>query len=1086
MSDRFGSISINEEAPPPREKKPAVRRPVAPKRKQRKKNRAFLWAILVAFCIGFYFLTATYLAPMALQRYLPTYLAQSTGLNFDMGDVELNPFNFQLTIRDIKADLPDSNAGQALLAIPFLFVDIDFTSLLRNSFVCNTLTVKNLSLNITRFKDKRYNLPVLTRLAEEKSQEQIIDFTNLPFLFSFNNIDISDSRILLIDQVRDKTHTVEQLHLAIPTLSNFSFQLKDYILPHFSALINGSFIQLDGKKVALDDGKNFQTKLYCSIKSLQLSSYLSYLPDDFPLALTKGVADLNLELGFSPNEKQSERISIDINMTGSDILMHTRKGNNKISLPVIKVDATLTPANRLLRIKTIIAKKPQLITSQEELPRGLANFLAVGAPSSKRLGLTIDMLLFDEARLVFTDRKDSIWNALQLSINDFDRRNSTGSFHLSGEQAAGPGSFSWQGKLIGAGKLKGKVLLNEFPAETILAQLYMGADSKVTGNSEFTGNLTLSTVDKTTTTYSLDNATLQFHDLQISEKDTTWLKAKSVRFTRLSRQKTHFSLGNVFLKNAALELTHKEYPPVFSHLFGEKPRPEIGGIDFSGTLNIRPQKEYKQTLRFSDVKFQANRLNQNKSAENFIFTAKLYEKAVLKSRGKISFFPLTLETNIAFSDMDSAFFTPYFHKWPLLQHSEAMLHGKGTYNYPAKSFEGDLRLSDGMLQVTKDTSLLNWDAADFSKIKCTFTPFSLQSSQLTFQNPQLQYTIQTKSPFQQLSNALQNILSKDSEAKTFFPVHINKTTFKDGTATLLDMRLTPPWRAEVSALNGYINNINSNENGISSFNIIGNIADAELIFSGSTFLLQEKRNNRARLTLNDFPLSTLARQLKNNGLKTETANVSLQAKYLENDADISSSTDLKFSAIQPLSPESDTALALALLKNNNDTFVLNVQRNNSNRSLFQEVIDSFQTTVIKASYAPLLLDREFKDLQDNNFISFQPGTSKINAAGKELAIRYSELLAAHPALALSITGLADAQIDRQNSAATVPPAQVKTISDKDLLQLAKERSLITYDFFIHSLAIASSRISINDSPLIRKMAPGHGSSLDLKVAPTKN
>ncbi len=1086
MSDRYGSISINEEADSAPEEKPEIRRPVPPKRRQKGGNRAFLWATLAACFVGFYFLAATYLAPMALQKYLPSYLAKSTGLQFSMGDVKLNPFNFQLTINDIKADLPDSAAGQALLEIPFLFIDIDLTSLLRNSFVCHTLTVKNLSLHITRFKDKHYNLPVLTRLVKDKNQEQIIDFTNLPFLFSFNNIDISDSRILFTDQEKGNTHTVEQLHLAIPTLSNFSFQLKDYILPHFSALINGSFIQLDGKKIALEDGKNFQTKLYCSIKSLQLSSYLSYLPDDFPLILTKGVADLNIELGFSPKEKQGEKISIDINMTGSDLLMHTRKGNNKISLPVVKIDATLTPANRLLRIKTIIAKKPQLITSQEELPRGLANFLAVGSPSSKRLGLTIDMLLFDEGRLVFTDKKDSIWNALQLSINDFDRRNSSGSFHVSGEQAVGPGSFSWQGKLTGAGELKGKVLLNEFPAQAILAQLYTGADCKVTGSSEFTGNLSLSTVDKASTTYNLENATLQFHNLQITEKDTTWLKAESVRFTRLGRQKTRFSLGNIFLKNAALELTHKEYPQLLSHVFGEKTRPEIGGIDFSGALNIRPQKAQKQAILFSDVKFQANRLDKKKNPENFIFTAKLGEEGVVKSRGKISFFPLTVTTNIAFSDMDSALFSPYFQKWPLLQHSEAMLHGKGVFTYPDSSFAGDLRLSDGRLQLKNDTSLLSWDSADLTKMKSTFSPFSLKSDHLTLQNPQLQYTIRTESPLQQVSGALKNILSKDDDAKTLFPIHINKTSFSNGTVTLLDTRLTPQWKEDIHSLSGHINNLNSNENGISSFDIDGNIADATLQFSGSTFLFQQKKNNRARLNISDLPLHTLAKQLKNNGLKTDTASVSLQAKYQENDSGTSSSTDLKFSNIQPLSAKSDTALALALLKDSSGTFALSVQRKNSSRSLFQEAVDNFQTTVIKASYAPLLLDREFNDLQDNNFISFQPGTSKINAAGKELAIRYSELLAAHPALALSITGLADAQADRIKQAVTVPPAQAKTVSDKELLQLAKERSLITYDFFIHSLAIASSRISINDSPLIKKVAPGTGSSLDLKVASTKN
>lgn len=1086
MSDRYGSISITKESDSQDEKKPPFRRPVTPKKKKKGGNWVFLWAALAAFSIGFYFLAALYLAPMALQKYLPGYIAKATGLNLIMGKVELNPFNFQITFSDIRADLPASTTGKPLLEIPSLFIDMDLTSLLRNSFVCDQLIIEKLSLNITRFKDKHYNLPVLTQISEKQSQEQIIDFTNLPFLFSLNNIDISDSRILLTDQVTDKVHTVEQLKLAIPTLSNFSFQLNDYILPHFSARINGSFIELDGKKIASEDGKNFKTKLFCSIKALQLSSYLSYLPENFPLILNKGVADLNLELGFSPEKKQGERISIDIKMTGSDILLHTRKGNNKISLPTVRLDATLTPVNRLLHIKTLIAKKPQLVTSQEQLPRGLANFLAVGSPSSKRLGLTIDLLLLDEGRLVFTNKEDSIWNALQLSINDFDRTNSTGNFHISGEQAVGPGSFSWQGKLTGERKLKGKALLNEFPARTILAQLYPHPDANITGSSEFTGELTLSTVDKTTTSYSLDNATLQFHNLQLAEKKTIWLTADSVRFTRLSRQDTRFSLGNIFLKNAKLVLTHKEYPPLFTDIFRVKERPEIRGIDYSGSLTLNPQKEQEQTLLFSDVKLQANRIDQQTNSENFIFTATLGDEGIIKSRGKLSLFPLELETDITFSDMDSALFSPYASRWPLLQHSEAMLHGKGIFSYPPLSFLGELRLSDGRLQLETNATLFSWDVADLDKVQCTLAPFSLQSANLNLQNPQLQYRIRTESPFHLLSETLQKIVSRDNEQKKLFPVHIQKITTEGGVVTLLDTRLLPPWQGQTTAISGHINNVNSKDKGITSFDLKGSIENAPFKLSGSMFLFQEKKNNRARLDLTEFPLNSFSKQLKNSHLQIQNTTVSLQSKYSENDTGTSSSTELKISDLRPLSRNSDAALALALLKDSSGTFPLTVQQDNGNRSLLQETVDTFQTTVIKSSYAPLLLDREFKDLQDNNFVSFQPGTNTINAAGKELLIRYSELLAAHPGLALSITGLADDNKDRTQLAKTVPPAPPLVIRDDALLTLAKERSLITYDFCIHSLGIAPYRLSINDSPLIRKSSPAHGSSLDLKALATKN
>ena len=583
----------------------------------------------------------------------------------------------------------------------------------------------------------------------------------------------------------------------------------------------------------------------------------------------------------------------------------------------------------------------------------------------------------------------------------------------------------------------------------------------------------------------MDNATLQFHNLQLAEKERVWLKADSVRFTRLSRQETRFSLGNIFLKNAELILTNNEYPAFFSDVFGIKERPQIRGIDFSGSLALRPQKKQEQTLQFSDVKFQANRIDQQANAENFIFSATLGDEGSIKSRGKLSLFPLNIETEIVFSDIDSALFSPYASGWPLLQHSEAMLHGKGVFNYPALSFQGDVRLSDGRLQLETNAKLFSWDLAELSKVQYTFAPFSLRSTSLHLQNPQLHYRIRTESPFQLLSETLQTVLSRNNEQKKLFPVHIQDLSVDGGLVNLTDSRLTPPWHGRATEISGHIKNVNSKDRGITSFDLKGRVEDAPFKLSGSMFLFQEKKNNRARLDLTDFPLHSFSKQLKNSQLQIQNTNVSLQSRYSENDTGTNSTTELTISDLRPLSASRDAALALALLKDSSGTFALTVQQNNRRRSLFQETVDTFQTTVIKASYAPLLLDRNFKDLQDNNFVSFQPGTNTINAAGKELLIRYSELLAAHPGLALSITGLADDKKDRNVLAKTVPPAKPLIIRDKALLTLAKERSLITYDFCIHSLGIAPSRLSISDSPLIRKESPAHGSSLDIRVLITK-
>lgn len=1083
MSDRYGSISINQENHSAQEPKQALRHPVPKKKKSPGGKGGILPAILATIIIASYFLSALYLAPRAIQRYLPQYIEETAGLSVSIGQVELNPFNFQLTFSDISADIPEANNEQALLQIPSLFVDIDLTSLLRNSFVCDTLTIEGMQLNIIRSRDSSYNIPVLSQLSKKENQETIIDFTQLPFLFSFNNIKINNSSILFSDQVTDKTHTVKELNLAIPTLSNFSFQSENYILPHFSAVINNSKVEFTGETTPPENGEKAQTKLYCSINKLDLIPYFSYLPSTFPMTLSKGMSDLKLVITFSPEKEQGERLSIDVKLAGSDIFLQTKEGDNKISLPEVQLDATLKPLNKLFHIKSLIARKPQLVTNRKQLSRGLANFLATGSPDSKHLGVSIDLFLLDQGRLVLTGKENSIWNTLQLSIKDFGKTNSKSNFHLNGKQAVGTASFSWQGTLAQPKTITGKVLLNAFPASTILGLLYTNPDTSIEGKAECTGNLTLSAVDRTTTEYSLANATLQFHNLQLSEKDDIWLQADSVRLTRLSRQKKLFNLGNIFLKNASLNLTPGDRPPLFKLLFNDDNRPQILGIDFLGAFTLEQKEDPTQILHFADVTFQASNLGKELVSENFTFTAKIGTEGVLKSQGKLALSPTTMQSTIFFSDINSALFAPFFSEWSLLQNSEALLHGEGAFSYPNPSFQGNVDLSNGKLQIEKNTPLLRWDVAELKTMACEFSPFSLQSEILTLQHPQLHFNVGGKLPFRELKTNLRKLLSSNADSEELFKIHIKKVGFTNATVSLLDARLTPDWHGTVDKLSGYINNFDTINNGLSSFAMEGIMESGDFNLSGSYSLLQDKNDSRARFSLTQFPLSSFTEQLKDIPLDTENTSINLQTNYTESESTVDSTTKLNIMGLSATSSNSGAALALALLNDSNNSFSQTVHMKNRDRSLFQESLDIFQTNVIKAGYAPLLLDQEFGDLQENNFIPFEIGTNSITSAGKETLIRYSELLSTHPGIALSITGMADAGKDRAKLAQTPPPAKPRTIHKEELLELAQERALILYDFFIHSLGITPTRISVNENHLVLDDPPANGATLSINAMP---
>lgn len=362
---------------------------------------------------------------------------------------------------------------------------------------------------------------------------------------------------------------------------------------------------------------------------------------------------------------------------------------------------------------------------------------------------------------------------------------------------------------------------------------------------------------------------------------------------------------------------------------------------------------------------------------------------------------------------------------------------------------------------------------------------------------------------------------------------LKEITFQNGTLTYLDQRLPTPWPATVEKLEGRLKNFDTTGTALSPFNLSGTLDKAPFSLSGALTLFSDPPRGRAKLQLTDFPLASLQRQLASLQINTDSASLNLHLAIAKEPSLFSSKAEMLIRDLGPSTATSNTALTLALLKDAKGSFPLTVHMEEGSNSLIQESMNSFQTTVIKASYAPLLLDREFADLQENNFVTFQPGSSKILPAAQETLIRYAELLGQHPYLALSVSGLTDREndhrvlqkrleekeqqrVDEENAKgkakyrkkqkefvplsprdslqeqdmssddlagySPILPTPVH-VSNEELLGLARERALLVYDFCTQSLGIHSERIIQEKEGKIIETGTGNRVIFTLKPMP---
>lgn len=1131
MSDRYSTIAINTDdpVPPPKKRnKPVSKQPDSPNKKTINNGKILFWGIFVCFLVVSYFLAGIYLAPLAIKKYLPQYVQNKTGLTLAIQDIQLNPINFQLTLKQVEANFLESAEPGTLLQAKSIFIDFDLTSLIRNTFVCDKLTIEGLQLNLIRYKNKSYNIPALSFLSKRHKQGDIIDFARLPFLFSLNNIDITESRIVFEDHVTEKIHKIEKLQLAIPTLSNFSFQSKKYLQPYFSAVINGSPIQLSGKTMQFADNQGYQTQLSCSIKSIDLVPYFSYLPSNFPLTLLKGKADTKLQISFAPHKTTGSRLNIDINMTATDVELQEKNNNFRISVAAMKVDAVYAPISRYLHFKNAIAKKLHL-TGHKEHVSGVVQklFSRLQKKDTGRNTIDIDLLLIDQGQITLSDETakhapKSQWDSLELTLKDYSSTQTSGTIHLSGKQTEQKGSFSWQGKFIESEKAQGQLLLNDFPAALLFKLLPSMSKTNINGIATFSGDLILIPHLKQSVRYAIQQGMLQLHDLTLAKGKDKWLIADSVRMTRLSRVNGRYDLGNIFVKNSTLTLNTSELPPLFSHLSVDKNGSRIKGMDFSGSMNLTTNPAQKSPLEISNIHFQVNNLDKPPSTDNFAFTGHLVKNGIIKAQGQLHFVPIRMRADTAFTDIDTSLLAPFFSAWPLLHNSKTTLHGKGVYRFPDASFQGNLRFTDTLIQNAPQRTLLAWNIAELKNITCNFSPFSLQAETLLLNAPKVHWSRKAISPFLQIQQGMYPLFQNSAKKNTLFPISIQKTTFLNGTVHFSDKRLSPHWKTTVTKLKGSINNLNTGATSLSSFTCSGITKNSPLALSGSMDFFHKNMDAKAGMTLKDFPLVALQRQLKSTSTNLKSAAFDLRLDLTESQKHSSGTGLITINNLTPKSKSSDTARALAFLQDEDNSFTMNIQMDSLNQCLLKEAVANFKTTVIKASYSPLLLDRKFQDLQDNNKVAFQPGTDTINASGKKLLIRYAELLRQHPKLRLVITGMADNKKDqavlqkqleakqlqrinkenkirlaefrkKQQQSSTIEPSddlQEEDIPKEDLtgykpllpkpvqvtktslLKLAQKRSLVVRNFLTKNLEVNKNRITIKKKgKLIQNAAP---------------
>ncbi|MBN1364645.1 MAG: DUF748 domain-containing protein [Syntrophaceae bacterium] len=358
--------------------------------------------------------------------------------------IGINPYAVSVTVKGFS--LEDPGKPKPFVTFDELYVNAELmTSIYHRALILKTITLTNPYFGIARKADDSYNFSDLLPKDEDKPKPEKEE---KPFLFSLNNIQIINGNIDFEDGPQKTNHTVRELNISLPFISNIEYYLEYYVEPKFSAVINNNKLELAGKTQPFLKSRATSFDVY--IQDLDIPFYLNYVPAKMNCKLKSARLDSKAKINFIINTDKSPSLAITGGVTLRKVILDDLQNNKILQLPSLSVDmASVEPLVSNIYLARIAIDSPELVIRRDK--EGELNLLNLTkkqpqktetkkekAAAKSELKFRVDDVLLDKADITYMDSWTSEPVKFRLSPLNFQAANlstqkgATGKVDLNG------------------------------------------------------------------------------------------------------------------------------------------------------------------------------------------------------------------------------------------------------------------------------------------------------------------------------------------------------------------------------------------------------------------------------------------------------------------------------------------------------------------------------------------------------------------------------------------------------------------------------------------------------------------------------
>ncbi len=307
--------------------------------------------ILLAGITGFFILPPV-LKPILIEK-------ASLALHRDIAleKISINPYTLSMTLKGLK--IRDKEPASAFLSFDELYLNLEGpASLLKRALIIREVRLTAPYIRVARREDGTYNFADLIPKSETKKEPE------KPFYFSVNNIRILNGSLDFEDGLMKTRHTVRELNLAVPFISNKGHAVDRYVEPKFSAMINGRPYELSGKTKPFS--KTRETSFDLEVRNVDLPYYLNYIPVKLNCRLASALLDAKIAIRFIMPDGKVPSIKLAGTMALSKVVLDDARGEKILRLPAMQTDiASVEPLAGDIHISKIAIRSPELVIRKD-------------------------------------------------------------------------------------------------------------------------------------------------------------------------------------------------------------------------------------------------------------------------------------------------------------------------------------------------------------------------------------------------------------------------------------------------------------------------------------------------------------------------------------------------------------------------------------------------------------------------------------------------------------------------------------------------------------------------------------------------